>query len=59
MFVLALTVSDILFQMFNLEKVGQGHGAQLSQWCHSTATINIYINLRMFCTSSHHFRYIT
>ena len=41
-FMLALTVSEILtFQMFNLEKVGQGQGrgGQLLQWSHSMETI--------------------
>ena len=39
----ALIVSDILtFEMFDLE-VGQGHGVQRSQWCHSIANIKFTI----------------
>ena len=42
-FALALAVSEILrFQMFGLEKVGQGYGPQLSQWRHSIVNIKSY-----------------
>ena len=33
-FVLVLAISEIRFHMFDLEKVGQDHGVQLSQWYH-------------------------
>ena len=42
-FVLALTVNEILtFEIFNLKKIGQGHGLQLSEWHHFIANIKIY-----------------
>ena len=28
--------------MFNLEKIGKGHGVQHSHWSHSMANINLY-----------------
>ena len=47
-FELALTVSDILtFQMFELQKVGQGHGIYISQCCPSMANIKIYTSSLM------------
>ena len=33
--------------MLDLEKVGQSHGVQLSQWCHSMANIHVYKNCLM------------
>ena len=43
MFALAFSFSRILqFQMFDLDKVGQGHWVQISQWYHSLANIKIY-----------------
>ena len=42
-FVLALTASDIItFKILYLEKVGQGHGLLILQWCHSVSNIKIY-----------------
>ena len=38
----AFPVNEILtFKILYLEKVGQGHGLQLSQWRHSMANIKI------------------
>ena len=43
MFAVALTINEILiFEILYLEKVGQGHGLQLSQWRHSMANIKIF-----------------
>ena len=40
---LALTVSEIVtFKIFNLQKVGQGHGVQLSQKRYSMSNIKVY-----------------
>ena len=42
-FALALTVSEILpFKIVDLEKVGQGHGVQFSQWQQPMANVKIY-----------------
>ena len=51
-FALALTVSET-FSILNIWpwKVSQGHGVQLSQWCHSIANTKIYKSSSMhFCT---------
>ena len=42
----------LTFQMFDLEKVGHGHGVQLSQWCNLLANINIHKNHLMHFTVS-------
>ena len=48
-FVIALTVSEILmFQMSDLENLGQDHGVQQSQWSHSIANINLYKRILTF-----------
>ena len=42
-FALALAISEILvLQMFNLQKVGHGHGVEFLQRDHSMANIKIY-----------------
>ena len=42
-FAQTLTVSDaLIFEIFHLEKVGQGHGVKHSHWRHLTANIKIY-----------------
>ena len=38
-----VTVSEILtFKLFYIEKVIQGHGEQLLQWCSSMANVDVY-----------------
>ena len=39
---LSLSFCDIKLENFDLEKLGQGHGVQHSQWCHSMENIKIY-----------------
>ena len=40
---LLLAISEILaFEIFDLEKVGQSHGVQLSQWRHSMENMKTY-----------------
>ena len=40
----------------DLEKIGQGHGVKLLQWCHLLENTKIYkSNVLQFCASSHHF----
>ena len=47
-YALAVIVSGIFtFQMFDLEKVGQGPRAQFLQSCHSISNINMYKNRPM------------
>ena len=42
-FALAVTISKTLtFQNFDFEKVGQSHGPQVLQDCHSMGNIKIY-----------------
>ena len=42
------------FEIFDLEKPGQGQRVQHSQWCHSIANIEIYkFRLLQFCASIH------
>ena len=52
---LAHAFSEILkFQIFNHEKVGQGHWVQLSQWYHSLANNQIFKSCSVhFCARSH------
>ena len=55
---LALNISEILtFQIVYLQKVGQGHEVQFSQWGHSMANIKIYKSRSVyFYVSSNLFR---
>ena len=44
---LAPTISEILtLQKFDLDKVGQDHGVQFSQWCHLMTNINNYTHFQ-------------
>ena len=59
-FYLALIVSEILaFDIFGLEKVGQGHRVQISQWRRFMVNMKIYKSHNThFCVSSHRLREI-
>ena len=46
-----------MFEMFDHENLGQGHGVQNSQWSRSMADISVYKSHKPhFCASSHRFR---
>ena len=55
-FALALIISETKNKMFDLQKVGQGHGMQFSQLQHSMANVKITNVSHNFCASSHRFR---
>ena len=56
-FALVVTICEKLtFQFFNLTKLGQGRGVQLSQWCRRSQILKMYKNRPMHvCASSHRF----
>ena len=41
-FALAVTVSDLSFEMFDLDNLDHGDRVQYSQFCQSVAYINLY-----------------